>query len=106
MPFSRILREFKKGTVKSVFTAVLLGQQGVGSGIYLFDIYGIVQIRVNILPRFPQHNHRRNRGKIENTHSIINFSELISKVCINYGASCRTRTYDLRINSPSLYRLS
>ena len=106
MPFSRNLWEFKKGTVKSVFTTVQIGQRGLKCGIYLFDIYGIVQIRVNILPHFPQHNYRRNRGKIENTHSIINFSELISKVCINYGASCRTRTYDLRINSPSLYRLS
>ena len=87
MPFSRILREFKKGTVKSVFTAVQIGQHGVGSEKYLFDIYGIVQIRVNILPRFPQQKCRRNRGKIENTHSIINFSELISKVCINYGGT-------------------
>ena len=50
MPFSRILREFKKGTAKSVFTAIQIGQQGFGSGIYLFDIYGIVQIRVNTLP--------------------------------------------------------
>ena len=87
MPFSRILQEFKKGTVKSVFTAVQIGQPGFGSRIYLFDIYGMIQIRVNILPQFPQQNRRINRGKIENTHSIINFSELISKVCINYGGT-------------------
>ena len=57
VPFSRILREFKKGTVKSVLTAVQTGQQGFGSGIYLFDIYGSVQIRVNILPAIIEHSY-------------------------------------------------
>ena len=84
MPFSRIHSKFKKGTVYFVTDAVkplhLLGN------IYFngFDIYGMLQICVNILPPFSKHNRRRNGDKIENTHSIINFSELISKVCINY----------------------
>ena len=86
MPFSRIHSKFKKGTVYFVTDAVkplhLLGN------IYFngFDIYGMLQICVNILPPFSKHNRRRNGGKIENTHSIINFSELISKVCINYAS--------------------
>ena len=87
MPFSRIHSKFKKGTVNFASDAVkplhLLGN------IYFngFDIYEMLQIRVNILPPFSKHNHRRNEGKIENTHSIINFLELISKVCINYGGT-------------------
>ena len=40
----------QKSTIKSVFTAVQMGQPGFGSRINLFDIYGIIQIRVNILP--------------------------------------------------------
>ena len=85
MPFSRIHWKLKKGTVYFVPDAVnplhLLGN------IYFngFDIYGMLQMLVNILPPFSKHNPERIGGKIENTHSITNFSELISKVCINYA---------------------
>ena len=71
-----------------------------------FDIYGIVKVRVNILPQVSEQFPPPNTDKIENAHLSINFSKLTSKVCINYGAPCWTRTNDLRINSPSLYRLS
>ena len=87
MPFSRIHSKFKKGTVNFASDAVkplhLMGN------IYFneFDIYGMLHILVNILPPFWKHNRRRIGGKIENTHSITNFSELISKVCINYGGT-------------------
>ena len=106
VPFSRNHAKFKKGTVNFVPDAVkplhLLGNICFNG----FDIYGMLHILLNILPPFSKHSCRKNGGKIENTHSITNFSELISKVCINYGSPCWTRTNDLRINSPSLYRLS
>ena len=86
MPFFRIHSKFKKGTVYFDPDAVkplhLLGNIFFNG----FDIYGMLQILVNILPPFSKHNRRRIRGKIENTHSITNFSGLISKVCINYGS--------------------
>ena len=44
---------------------------------------------VNV-PRFSQRSRCLNRGKIENVHFITNFSELISKVYINYGRGTRT----------------
>ena len=87
MPFLRIPGEFKKGTANFVLDAVKQLKLAWNIHFCGFDIYGMIQIRVNILPQFPQQNRRRNRGKIENTHSIINFSELISKVCINYGGT-------------------
>ena len=90
VPFSRIPREFKKGTAIFVLAAVKLLKLSGHIHICGFDIYGMIQIRVNILPRFPQQKKHKNRGKTENTHSIINISELISKVCINYGRGTRT----------------
>ena len=106
VPFSRIPWEFKKGTANFVLNGVKPLKLPENIHCCRFDIYGMVQIRVNISLPFSQHNRIKNGVKIENTHSIINFSELISKVCINYGSPCWTRTNDLRINSPSLYRLS
>ena len=53
------LREFKKGTVKSVFTAIQMWQLGFENKIYLFDIYGITQILINNSPQFPQQNQRK-----------------------------------------------
>ena len=91
MPFSKIPSGFKKGTVYFVPDAVkplhLLGN------IYFneFDIYGMLHILVNISPPFSKYNRRRIGGQIENTHSITNFSELISKVCINYVISVHFR---------------
>ena len=38
---------------------------------------------------FPLLNRRRNRGKTENTHPITDFSQLVFKVCINYGRTAQ-----------------
>ena len=77
VPFLEFRWEFKKGTVQLASEKALSPYFLEKVSITSFDIYGIYQIRVNISPLLTEHFYSSNLGKKENTHFIINFSELI-----------------------------
>ena len=70
------------------------------------DIYEIRKNCVNISPKKSEQFLNDNIQIKWNVHYKLNFLQLISIVYTTNGSPCWTRTNDLRINSPSLYRLS
>ena len=70
------------------------------------DIYEIHKNCVNISPKKSEQFLNENIQIKWNVHYKLNFLQLISIVYTTNGSPCWTRTNDLRINSPSLYRLS
>ena len=77
----------QKGTAEIDNLAGTSLQHRVNIGFMGFDIYGIVKVRVNILPQVSEQFSPPNTDIIENAHLSINFSKLTSKVCINYGGT-------------------
>ena len=90
MPNLRIHAEFKKGTVHYVPNPAYPLQKPRDIYFEQVDIYKMIKILVNILPLKSELIRPRSSYKIENAHLILNFSQLISKVCINYGSPCWT----------------